>query len=334
MKKPNGWNQLQLRHLVALKAVADAGSFGGAAEELGYTQSAISHQIGVLERIVGAKLVERPGGRSPVSLTREGALLLAHAEAIVARTDAARADLGAFSNGGDVLRVGTYQSIAAPLLPDLLRELRRRRPALRVELHEGSSYSEPYELLEHGELDLAFAELPCPPGPFRAVELVHDPYVLVVAAGSVLAKPTAPLPLAQLAGLRLVGFRDCLCEERAFDLLDSIGIETTTPLRADDNSTIQGMVALGDMAAVVPRLTVTEDDAQTVVLALDEKLPPRTLGVVANSDREHSPAADDFTGIAVRLAARLQRRLDAVPEASRPERLARPSPIRSSTASG
>ena len=59
------WLGLDLRHLVALKAIADEGSFGRAAEKLGYTQSAISQQIATLERIVGLRLIERPGGPRP-----------------------------------------------------------------------------------------------------------------------------------------------------------------------------------------------------------------------------------------------------------------------------
>ena len=51
------WLGLDLRHLIALKAIADEGSFGKAAERLGYTQSAISQQIAALERIVGLRLI-------------------------------------------------------------------------------------------------------------------------------------------------------------------------------------------------------------------------------------------------------------------------------------
>src|SRR5215218_6670220 len=90
---------VELRHLVALQAVAREGSFGRAARSLGYTQSAVSQQIAALERIVGERLLERPGGPRRVSLTEAGELLLRHAEAIVARLSAAQADLAALAEG-------------------------------------------------------------------------------------------------------------------------------------------------------------------------------------------------------------------------------------------
>src|SRR5437899_1759696 len=90
-------SQLRNRELAVLEAVATEGSFGRAAEKLGYTQSAVSQQIATLERIVGARLVERPGGPRPVTLTEAGRILLGHAESIVARLQAAQADLAALA---------------------------------------------------------------------------------------------------------------------------------------------------------------------------------------------------------------------------------------------
>src|SRR5947209_11267534 len=89
----DSWLGLELRHLIALKAIAEEGTFGRAAASLGYTQSAVSQQIAMLERIVGQKLIDRPGGPRRVSLTEAGELLLRHAEAIAARLSAAQADL-------------------------------------------------------------------------------------------------------------------------------------------------------------------------------------------------------------------------------------------------
>ena len=58
----SAWSGLEMRHLLALVAVVETGTFSAAAEQLGYTQSAVSQQISILERIVGAPLFERPGG--------------------------------------------------------------------------------------------------------------------------------------------------------------------------------------------------------------------------------------------------------------------------------
>jgi DNA-binding transcriptional LysR family regulator len=64
-----GWLRLELRYLAALEAIADEGSFGRAADQLGYTQSAVSQQIAALESIVGARLIERPPGHRTAALT-------------------------------------------------------------------------------------------------------------------------------------------------------------------------------------------------------------------------------------------------------------------------
>src|SRR3954453_23359308 len=90
---------VEVRHLTALDAVARTRSFSQAAAELGYAQSAVSQQIATLERAVGHKLVERPGGPRPVSMTEAGELVLRHANHITARLGAVRADLDALAAG-------------------------------------------------------------------------------------------------------------------------------------------------------------------------------------------------------------------------------------------
>src|ERR1041385_314725 len=120
--EPDSWLGVEVRHLAALQALAAERSFSRAAGRLGYTQSAVSQQIATLERIVGEQLVERPGGPRPVSLTEAGELLLRHAESIVDRLQAAQADLHALQTGeAGTLRVGTFQSAGARLLPEVMR---------------------------------------------------------------------------------------------------------------------------------------------------------------------------------------------------------------------
>src|SRR5919199_32307 len=187
------WAGLELRHLLALEAVAREGSFGRAAVSLGYTQSAISQQIAALERIVGERLIERPGGPRPVSLTEAGQLLLRHADAIVARLAAAKADLQALSGGeAGTLRIGIFQSVGERILPEVMRRYTEGWPKVGLALTESASDAELLELVERGELDLTFADLPLTDGPFDSVELLRDPYVLVVPADSELADRAAP----------------------------------------------------------------------------------------------------------------------------------------------
>ena len=211
----DGWLQVEVRHLAALRAVAREGSFGAAATSLGYTQSAVSQQIATLERAVGERLVDRPGGPRPVSMTAAGEVLLRHAERVVAGMEAAWADLQALAAGdAGTLRVGTYQSVGARILPDLMRRFVAARPGVEVQLTESTSDQELLDEVERGDTDLSFTVLPLCEGPFEAVELLSDPYFVVVAAGSPLAQTGRPPTWAEVAELPLIGSRHCFAGEQ------------------------------------------------------------------------------------------------------------------------
>jgi molybdate transport repressor ModE-like protein len=304
----DGWLGLELRHLLALQAVAECGSFSRAARRLGYTQSAVSQQIAALERIVGQRLVERPGGPRPVSLTEAGKLLLGHCQRIAARLQAAQADLAAL-RAGDVgpLRIGTYQSVGARILPRLLRAFRQERPRLEVALYERSDDRELLALLERGEVDLSFAILPLEPGPFEAVELMRDPYVLLVPADSPLAARGQPPSLREISELPLISYRSCRTTQRVEERLRLAGREPRVVFRSDDNGTVQGLVAAGVGVALVPRLTVEEGDSSIAVIDLGERVPPRLIALAWHRDRHRTPAAEAFVEAAQALCRGLER---------------------------
>jgi DNA-binding transcriptional LysR family regulator len=293
--EPDNWLGVELRHFAALQAVAATSSFGRAAERLGYTQSAISQQIQTLERIVGEKLVERPGGPRPVSLTEAGRLLLRHAESIVARLQAAQADLHALRTGeAGVLRVGSFQSVGARLLPEIMRRFRDQWPQIEVTLEERDSDAELAALVENGELDVAFVLPPFGDAPLETIELLRDPYVLVVEKTSPLRRLNGTPTLPQIAATPLIGFRACRSLEPFESALRRLGIEPSFAFRTDDNGTVQGLVAAGIGNAVMPRLTVDASDPRVSVIELGNRVPPRMIHIARHRDRYHSPPARAF----------------------------------------
>ena len=297
--RANDWLGIDLRHLAALEAVARTRSFGRAARELGYTQSAVSQQIAQLERIVGQRLFYRPGGPRRVEPTEAGLLLLGHANAIVARLDAARADMAALAEGAaGTLRVGIYQSVGARLLPALVRRFRAQWPRVAVRVREESSAADLLRLLEHGELDLTFADLPLQEGPFEWAEVLQDPYVLLVSARSELAKLDSAPPLREVAKLPLIGRRTADEPERFLARVPELNVV----FRTDDNGTLGALVAEDLGAAIEPRLVVDPRDRAVKMLPFGSRIPPRTLVLAWHRDRYRSPAAEAFVELAHELA--------------------------------
>jgi DNA-binding transcriptional LysR family regulator len=304
--EPDRWLGLDLRHLVALKTIADEGSFGRAAEKLGYTQSAVSQQLAALERIVGLRLVERPGGPRPVSLTQAGEVLLRHADAIQARLLAAKADMKALEAGdAGRLRVGTFQSVGARILPTLLREFSDTHGGVEVLLRESSDESELLEMVERGELDLTFWTLPCPPGPYESVELLRDPYVLVAPAGSPLGSLNRAPTLKEISLHPIIGFNKCSAMDEVESRLAATGRQPNVVFRSDNNGTVQGLVGAGVGISISPLLTVDADDPRVEVVDLQDRIDPRIIGLVWHADRHASPAAQAFVQSAAAVCSEL-----------------------------
>src|SRR4051812_42983091 len=192
---------LDVKRLRVLREVAARGSFSGAADSLSYTQSAVSQQIAALEREAGTILVERsPRG---VRLTDAGTALVGHADAILARLDAAERELEAIAGlRGGRLRLVSFLSAAASLMPLAIAEFRHRHPAVELSL-EPADPPEAIACLKAGGCDVALAiESSFQPLRDDAVEktgLLDDPMFLVLPREH---------PLARKAELRLEDLAD------------------------------------------------------------------------------------------------------------------------------
>jgi molybdate transport repressor ModE-like protein len=301
------WQGLEVRHIAALRAIAEEGTFAGAAARLGYTQSAVSQQIAALERITGETLLERVKGRRPLGLTEAGRLILRHGEAILARVQAAQADLQALAAGlAGPLRIGTYPSVGVGILPELLPRFGAAWPQLEVQLRESNSDSELLDWIEQGELDLAFCMLPLEDRPFEAVELLRDPWMMVVSASSPLVSNDGSARAEIESVQPLLCFRTCPNLNEIESLLRRWGLEPTVVFRSDDNATLQSLVGAGVGAAFMPCLTLDLSDPRTVFVDVRTELEPRRVGIAWHRDRHRSAASHAFVEAAARVSAKLE----------------------------
>lgn len=300
----DSWLGVELRHLAALAAVAEEQSFRGAADRLGYVQSAVSQRIAQLEQVVGVRLVERSRGHKRVELTEAGEALLHHAAEIQAQMNAAKADLRALIGGADArsLRVGTFGSLAARVVPQALAVLAHRAPDVRVETHESLCDRELFAAVQAGQLDTAFAELPLAQGPFEYEQLLVDPPVLLVPADSPLAQASRPPTLAEVASQPFV-------VDRSWRMLSVIeaefaaaGLQLDVRFTARTNEAVQALVGAGLGVAIMPRLATNVEDPSTATVPLDELLPSRTLVCYWSRDSQRGAVLGSFLE-ALRIAS-------------------------------
>ena len=289
------WLGVEFRHLGALAAVAREGSFRRAAESLGYVQSAISSQIAHLERVVGMQLVERSSGNAGTTLTEAGRLLLGHVEEILARFEAARIDLRALAGGADdPVRLGVIDGVGPRRLPAILRAFSEHFPDVEVAIFESYNEDEDFDRLAHGELDLMITELPLPDGPFAHTLLERDPYVLLVQAGSPLARQAGPPDADRLMGLQLLLPAPSRSADPLLVKLRESGIQQSPVLRPRSAAALQAAVGAGLGVAVVPALGIDPDDPATAAIRAPQLLPERALVLVTHREREYPSNVQGF----------------------------------------
>jgi DNA-binding transcriptional LysR family regulator len=303
-----GWRGVELRHLVALQAVAQERSFSAAASKLGYTQSAVSGQILALERAIGARVFERIRGSRPVQLTPEGEILLAHAAAITARLDTAQVEIAALNGMRSVLRIGTFQTVARTLVPEAFNRLRTEDPKADLELVESYDLDALLDSLERGKLDLAFTVLPTRPGPFETVELYRDEYVLVCSRLHPLVH-VGTVSLEELQALPVIAVDNCRAQSAAEIAIAAAGRPLNVVRRLEDVASILAFVSAGLGIGFVPSLAVAELPPELAVIPIDARVPPRVIALAWHAERRLPPRAVRFVELAATVGRTLRRPL-------------------------
>jgi molybdate transport repressor ModE-like protein len=294
MEGLNGWESLEIRHLRPFATIARLGSFAAAAAELGYTQSAVSHQLRALEQIVGTGLVVRqPGGRRPAELSEAGRTLFVYADEMLAKTEAARSEvvrLGSGENG--LVAVATIQSIGERILPGAIARFRSHHASARIEVSEKATTEQVLSAVEAGSADVGFCPRPVPEERFDVRDLLVDPYVLATAAGA------EERELRDVHQKRLLDIRGCRHDRSIEQRLLFENVVPAAVDRFDDHRIIQELAARGEGIAIVPALTLDLSDPRIAVRPLAE-LAPRELVIVLHRDREMTAAVNEFVGAAI-----------------------------------
>jgi DNA-binding transcriptional LysR family regulator len=275
MTEGGDWLRIEIRHLAALAAVARESSFSGAADGLGYVPSAVAQQIGYLERVVGDRLVERAGRLRSSSLTESGAVLVGHAADILARLSAAKAEIDAIvRETTPAPALGVSSTLAGPAAARLLAAAGRwtrleRAPARDV-----------LAAVELGELDGALVELPVAGGPFFALEMLRERYMLAVPDDAAGGRSAGTLPRVALDGPAL-----------------------GSPYRAATAAGALAFVRAGVASAVVAEDDVPPGEKGVRLLPLPD-VPPRAAGLAWHRDRDGCPTVRALKAAASAAACR------------------------------
>jgi DNA-binding transcriptional LysR family regulator len=271
---------LNASRLSVLREVVDRGSFSAAADALSYSQSAVSQAIATLEREVGAPLIDRD--RRGIRPTVAGAALASHAEAILARMDAAEEEVEAIAGGrGGRLRLASFPTAGATVVPPAIAAFRASHPGVEVTLAE----DEPEEIaprLRSGEFDLVLLFEFEGVGErleagMRRFPLLDDPLHLALPRGHGLASKRV---------LRLEDLRDeawvqtsasSPCARHVVRSCHAAGFEPRVSFESDDYQVVQGLVATGVGVALIPELALSRGREDIQIRELSPSSPLREV---------------------------------------------------------
>jgi DNA-binding transcriptional LysR family regulator len=160
-----------------------------------------------------------------------------------------------------------------------------------------------FDLIERGEIDVAFTDFPLPSGAFESRTIARDPCSLLVRAGSDLASELEPPTVDRLARTPLVmldGARSTAALETWFA---AQGAVPNVALRATGEATLRAFVAAGLAGAIVPRLAVEPWDERIVAIDLEGVVPDREIAIYWRAGGVDGKALAAFSEAATKVTS-------------------------------
>jgi DNA-binding transcriptional LysR family regulator len=292
---------LDVARLRAFRAVVEHGSFSKAAAALGYTQPALSHHIAKLEQQLEVRLIERAPPRS-LHLTAPGRALLRHAEAVLARLDAAEREVRAIAElRGGSLAIAAFPTAAATFVPTAVGIFRGKFPDVTIEISEHEPYSS-IPRLAAGTFDLALSYdypsvAPQTDQRIHTDVLFSDPMAVVLPASHPLADKDT-LRVSDLAGEHWVLPNESGCRTAILHACHNAGYAPQVASRTSDYMAMLGLVAAEVGIALIPWLVAAiRLHPSTVLRPLDEPALTRVVGIATRAEGYRSPGTDVLSSI-------------------------------------
>ncbi|MEU6890468.1 LysR family transcriptional regulator [Streptomyces sp. NPDC046557] len=267
---------LDVRRLRLLRELARRGTIAAVAEALAFSPSAVSQQLGVLEREAGLPLLERTGRR--VRLTPAGQNLVLHAEAVLERLEQADAELAEARRGlAGALRIGSFPTATRAVVPAALTVLARRHPGLEPMVRETDPAAVAHAL-RAGDLDVALVHeydfVPAAREPGLDTEPLFGEAMYLAAPASAGPGDGPADTRAGQGGILhrhaetpwITAVSGTLCHTMTVRACQAAGFEPVVRHQVDEFATVLALVAAGQGVAVVPQLGVTGSDHDGVVL--------------------------------------------------------------------
>lgn len=276
------FSQLQL-----LDAIDRIRSITTAAETIGMTQSAASHALANLEAELGVCLVER--GRGGVSVTEAGKRILLHAREILRRVENIRQEAAA-ARGLSVgkVRIGTFPSISAQILPGALRDFKTQYPNIEVVLFEGTD-NEVLEWIVNGVVDAGFTTQMAQG--VESIEVARDEMFVVLPDHHSLIDRRS-LQLTDLASECFIMPKSG-CEALIRPLFQQAKVPLVVQYEVSDVNTMLAMVKEGLGITIVPAMCLPQTFRGAAVIPLAPAFY-RCLSLSVRSYAATSPAVRTF----------------------------------------
>ena len=279
--------QIELRHLLYFKVLAEELHFRKAAERLFIAQPGLSRQIKQLEENYRVTLLER--NKRHVSLTEAGNYLFDEVKELFRHLDQIEAQLQSLANGRiSTLKLGFIGSAVQTILPQLLIDLKQKQPDIELSLHELANETQ-LDLIQKKELDFGFVRLSDTPIGLHSLPIYTEHFSLVLPKNHPLLMQKKP-NLYELKNESFILFSKNYSHSY-YDLVMSIFRDHQfTPkvtLRTVNALTIFNMVAQGLGVAIVPASLKNGYQVDVCFLELDS-LPQRTtLSLVWNTENRN-----------------------------------------------